>query len=296
MLSESGFYDRKFDNEGLIKPSPLAIAIETRQQKEREKVPFSTNWLFGDKLPSEFSRKIDFAHNSLMNEIIIRNPSVIEKHSSDLINMLFDNISDENCFLSINLDPDTDPYVKEVMTPKKAKKLWKNSYEYFYELSLFSDQIKDLPGQVEEAKKMGDEFKCTPNEIYLNNNYYNELIRRTSSPQKIIEKGVVNLNLLMLETLEKLLIKSGIMLIDLVASDTDADPLEVEEERKQAIEDVKNSKIFKAVQKRFPRFKQAKARYLIEKVNRFWGEGAFDKLPEELREKVNSIINPTSSS
>jgi hypothetical protein len=292
MVSENGSFGKKFDNDGLVKPSLLAIAIENRQIKEEEKESCSINWLLG--LPqSEMNKKVRFAHGSLETEIIMRNP-LIGSHR-EIISKTFDNISEEECLLSMHLGPSTDPRINKFMTPKKAKEFRKRLYMYTNKKDPFPDQRKDLMKQVTEAKKMGKEKRCATDLIFSNNAYYEELIRRTSSPQKTITDGIAELNRLSVDKLEEECMQGVVILYEVALEDTSIDQIEKEKAVRLAAMNVKYSTNLGRMRKRFPEYKQAKARYLIEKVDRFWGEGTFDRLPEEIRAKVNGFIDLAST-
>lgn len=281
--------------EGQIVPSALAIAIVTRQDTENEKLSFDSRSVFGDKKYSSFEQQIQQSHHAIMIETMLRYPGLI-KSNSEYTDKLFDGMSDVVCemILFAGKPPETRQAMTKMLNPVKTRRILKNVHTAMLDLAPID--FDELPKQANEARRMSQELNVSPESIYLDNGLYHELIRRTSSPEKVVTDGLAYLGSMTKERFDSYVITAVTGIADVFIGEENLSEQEINEIRQMFINRVKKSMNFDAiVNERFPKFIQARAVTLKEKVNRVWGEKTFDNLPQELKLRIETYLSPQYS-
>ena len=297
-MSKETLPEGQSGNSETIIPSSLARAIAVRYVKEDEKKQYGLSTMyvaFGSSHPSSFFQdQAMSAQVALLFETTIRFPGKI-KSNADFVNLLLDSMSDEVCQTSIAASLGSD-FIAEMghnISPIKARKAVKGLYDVFFDMFPPID-FDGLPKQVKEAKKMGEELGVTPESVYSDNKLFEDLIRRTSSPEKVAMDALEVFDSMTGERLENFCTSTLEVFIDFLTEKTEQ---KFEAKKTKFIKEFSAEPKFRAmIDEQFQEYKRTRVDSLKDEISRFWGEDAFDKLPQDLRLRIkNSIILSSES-
>lgn len=277
-MSKNPIESNQFDNRSEdITPSPLARAIASRALKENAKQTFGLDMITGTPPPSSPLREETMLRNTAFSvQIILTSPPDVIESNVRFVDAMVNSMSDEACerFLFEGLDVELIGSIKPKLNPTQIRRITRGLYETSLSISPPAT-LEAISAQAAEARKMAEELGISPESIYATNHLYEDLVRRSSSPQKTATHTLQRLDLMTQERVEQYFDGYRIAVLHGLK-----DPEEQENAQRP------NVQARRIAPYRLLEYKRARIDFLKEEVERFWGEGAFDQLPQDLRMRI----------